>query len=62
MNNFSRILLETTNLKKEYDGGLVQAVHDISITLEEGKLHVLSGHSRCAKSILLHLLGMLDAL
>ena len=60
MNKFSQILLEATNLKKTYDGGLVQAVHDVSITLEKGKLYVLSGRSGCGKSTLLHLLGTLD--
>lgn len=53
-------LLEAKRLSKHYDKGLVRALNDVSISLEQGKLYVLSGRSGCGKSTLLHLLGTLD--
>jgi len=58
--NKSSYLLEVDGLNKQYDHGLIPAVNNVSIVLDTGKIHVLSGRSGCGKSTLLHLLGALD--
>ncbi len=52
--------LEVRNLSKNYDGGLVPALHDISFTLKSGRIYALMGSSGCGKSTLLNLIGTLD--
>ncbi|MFD0479250.1 ATP-binding cassette domain-containing protein [Nonomuraea thailandensis] len=46
-------LLEITDLKVGFDteDGLVQAVRDISLTLDEGEILALCGESGCGKSV-----------
>ncbi|NUS07697.1 MAG: ABC transporter ATP-binding protein [Nonomuraea sp.] len=46
-------LLEITNLTVDFDteDGLVQAVRDISLTLDEGEILALCGESGCGKSV-----------
>lgn len=53
-------LIEVKNLYKSYDKGLVEALSDINLTLEEGKIYALMGTSGCGKSTLLNLIGTLD--
>ena len=53
-------LIQINALSKVYDQGLVMGVHDISLTLEKGKIYALKGASGCGKSTLLNLIGTLD--
>lgn len=54
--------LRTENLKKEYNvgGHRIEALKDVNLSIEEGKLVSLIGTSGCGKSTLLHMLGGLD--
>lgn len=53
-------LIEVKSLYKMYDNGLVPALHDINLVLEEGKSYALMGSSGCGKSTLLNIIGTLD--
>jgi len=54
-------IIEVKNLYKEYDNGLISALKDINLTLQEGKIYALIGASGCGKSTLLNLIGGLDS-
>jgi putative ABC transport system ATP-binding protein len=54
-------LVEARSLYKHYLDGGVDAVKNISLTLESGRIYALKGRSGCGKSTLLHLIGLLDA-
>ncbi len=56
MNN----LIEVKSVNKDYDNGLITALKDINLKLEEGKIYALMGTSGCGKSTLLNLIGTLD--
>ena len=55
-------ILELERVSKRYEGGetAVEAVRDVSLTLEEGAFVALMGPSGCGKSTLLHLCGAMD--
>ena len=53
-------LLQARSLKKEYDGGRIQALRGIDLAIASGELLTISGASGSGKSTLLHLLGGLD--
>ena len=55
-------VLEVNNLKKIYGQGshMVEALVDVSFSLERGQFTSLMGPSGCGKSSLLHLVGGLD--
>ena len=55
-------ILETKDLKKYYGkgAGLVKALDDINLSVEEGEFAVVVGTSGSGKSTLLHMLGGLD--
>ena len=57
MNN----LIEIKKVSKLYDRGLIQAIEEVSLVLEAGKIYVLMGVSGCGKSTLLNLIGTLDS-
>jgi len=52
-------ILQTENLSKTYRVGKVetQALHEVSIGVEQGEFVAIMGQSGCGKSTLLHLLG-----
>ncbi len=56
----SRCIIEVRGLSKSYDKGIIQALDDVNLTLEEGKIYALMGPSGCGKSTLLNLIGTLD--
>ena len=53
-------IIELKGVSKSYDKGLIQALRDINLILEEGKIYALMGPSGCGKSTLLNLIGTLD--
>jgi putative ABC transport system ATP-binding protein len=53
-------MISVTNLTKDYDGGLVQALRGVSFEIEKGEMISIMGPSGCGKSTLLNLIGTLD--
>ena len=55
-------LLETVNLKKNYDhkNGIIELFNNVNIKIKKGDLVALIGPSGSGKSSFLHLLGLLD--
>ena len=54
------IVIEVENVHKSYDGGLVPALHGITLLLKKGRTYALMGPSGCGKSTLLNIIGTLD--
>ena len=53
-------LLEVRGLRREFDGGRVQALRGADFSVREGEFVAIVGPSGCGKSTLLQLLGALD--
>jgi len=51
-------LYKTYNYKKS---GAFEALHDISVTIEDGTMNAIIGRSGSGKSTLLHILGCIDS-
>lgn len=52
--------MKITNITKKYEGHVV--LHNLNLSLEEGKIYALMGPSGCGKTTLLHiLLGIVQA-
>ncbi len=58
--NEDDIVVRVTDVRKAYDGGLVPALHGISLALKKGHAYALTGPSGCGKSTLLNIIGTLD--
>ena len=54
------ILLEVSDLGRDYDRGRVRALHEVSFSAQRGQTLALTGPSGCGKSTLLSLIGLLD--
>lgn len=53
-------IYEATGLKKDYDGGQVQALRGVTFKVNAGDFVAITGPSGCGKSTLLQMLGALD--
>ena len=54
------LVYEASGLKKEYDGGQVQALRGVDFQIEHGEFVAIMGPSGSGKSTLLQMLGALD--
>lgn len=54
------LVFEARGLKKEYDGGQVQALRGVNFRITQGEFVVIIGPSGCGKTTLLQMLGALD--
>lgn len=57
----SNAILETRGLKKDYDGGRIEALRGVDIIIVAGEYVAITGASGSGKSTLLQLLGGLDS-
>lgn len=55
-----RQMIEIVDLVKEFDGGRIQALKGLDLSVERGEFVAVSGRSGCGKSTMLHLLAALD--
>ncbi len=53
-------VFEARGVKKEYDGGQVQALRGVDFRIAQGEFVAITGPSGCGKTTLLQLLGALD--
>jgi putative ABC transport system ATP-binding protein len=53
-------LVKLNNVYKAYEGGLIPALNDVSLTLNKGEIYALTGPSGCGKSTLLNIIGTID--
>lgn len=54
------VLIETRDLRRSFDGGRVEALRGINLTICEGESVAVAGPSGCGKSTLLQMIGTLD--
>lgn len=54
------VLVETRDLRRSFDGGRIQALRGVNLTIAEGEAVAVAGPSGCGKSTLLQMLGALD--
>ena len=53
-------LIQLRDVCKFYENGAVQAINNLSVTINEGELTALMGPSGCGKTTLLNMIGALD--
>ncbi len=52
--------LELKNVRRAFDGGRIEALRDVCLSVAHGEFVVIAGPSGCGKSTLLNLMGVLD--
>lgn len=52
--------VELKNIRRAFDGGRIEALRDLSLSINHGEFVVIAGPSGCGKSTLLNLMGVLD--
>jgi putative ABC transport system ATP-binding protein len=60
-NDARRTAIQTFDVVKEFDGGIVRALDGVSIAVARGEFVAVTGPSGCGKSTLLHLIASLDS-
>jgi len=53
-------VFEATGLRKDFDGGRVQALRGVDLQIHQGDFVAITGPSGCGKTTLLQMLGALD--
>ena len=56
----SQAIIETRDLKKDYEGGQIQALRGVDFSVGMGEFVSVMGPSGCGKSTLLNLIGAID--
>lgn len=52
--------VELKNVRRVFDGGRIEALREVSLSIAHGEFVVIAGPSGCGKSTLLNLMGVLD--
>ncbi len=60
MSDMPTAMIEAIDLRKSYDGGVIEALDGVTLTIAPQEFVAITGPSGCGKSTLLHMLAALD--